>query len=244
MSSKNAPGSVHVNPNFKTAIHVNPKFIQSTVNESKPRKIHVNPNFIPKCQIVPPSAKLDAPLVCTRTKLVRNVNVPAPAGSVTKPAVEGSLKKIGLRKLVRRKVNPPAVPPVLRDRVSKFKVIRNRAHGANQPSRLIASRFRLKRVPLGLHLTPGKAVQVSKYRLRRNLKKESPNKVPRSLFIHGQRFLVTGNGNRLQRAPEEQIPTTDQPRKRIDIGGLTFVANSDKGTFERTNSHLVRNYLR
>lgn len=62
-----------------------------------------------------------------------------------------------------------------------------------------------------------------------------------ALYIRGEKFLVTGNGNRLQRAPES--PAISEPRKRLDIGGVTFVAN-DKGGFERTNSHMVRSYLR
>lgn len=68
-----------------------------------------------------------------------------------------------------------------------------------------------------------------------------------ALYIRGEKFLVTGNGNRLQRVAQSSSGSSSTEaalRKRIDVGGVTFVANDEKGTFERTNSHLVRSYLR
>lgn len=63
-----------------------------------------------------------------------------------------------------------------------------------------------------------------------------------TLYIRGEPFLVTGNGNCLQRARDSTTRSVEIG-KRIDIGGCTFVAN-EKGSFERTNSHVVRSYIR
>lgn len=71
---------------------------------------------------------------------------------------------------------------------------------------------------------------------------ESNSRGGNTLYIRGEKFLVTGNGNRLQRSTDSD-KNTAEVGKRIDIGGCTFVA-TDKGTFERTNSHVVRNYIR
>lgn len=172
-SSRNSASStsVYLNPRFKN-IHINPKFIQAPADEPRPVKIHVNPNFIPKTQVptLEPIQSLETPLLCTRTKLIRSSKPPEPVAVPVKPPHVSTLKKIGLRKLVRKTSFTAISPvPLVRDRVSKFKVVRS---GTSNPldSRptVVSSRFRLKRASNSFSdaLTPRKVI-ASKYRLRR-----------------------------------------------------------------------------
>lgn len=170
--------SVFLNPKFKN-IHINPKFIQPTSDvEARVHKIHINPNFIPKIeQNVNSPNDLEKPLLCTRSKLIRQTKTVEPRAKTSHVT---SLKKIGLRKLVRPNVaHKPGVPVPASpftpsspsssrtDRVSKFKVVRRTSvPEVDLRPKVVSSRFRLKRGSFSDVLTPRK-VSVSRYRLRR-----------------------------------------------------------------------------
>lgn len=169
--------SVFLNPKFKN-IHINPKFIQPTCDvEARVHKIHINPNFIPKIEQNKNSSNdLEKPLLCTRSKLIRQTKTVEPRAKTSHVT---SLKKIGLRKLVRPNVAHKSVVPVpaspftpgpsssRTDRVSKFKVVRRTSvPEVDLRPKVVSSRFRLKRGSFSDVLTPRK-VSVSRYRLRR-----------------------------------------------------------------------------
>ena len=61
------------------------------------------------------------------------------------------------------------------------------------------------------------------------------------LIIRGENFILDSTGTKLKRDTENEISTLKL--SRISIGGLTYKA-SQSGSFERDNSHHVRNHLR
>lgn len=176
MSRNSSATSVYLNPRFKN-IHINPKFIQGSAGEeARPNKIHINPNFIPKSDQNngfggnASKSDLEKPLVCTRNKLIRSVQTSAPVAVPVKPVHVSTLRKIGLRKLVR-KVALPATStaagplPVPGDRVGRFNVVRG--HSSDLRPKVVSTRFRLKRVASFSDVLTPKKVIASKYRLRR-----------------------------------------------------------------------------
>ena len=61
----------------------------------------------------------------------------------------------------------------------------------------------------------------------------------RLLIVKGKKFLLDRNGKSLRK-----IDTADDSfMKRIDIGGVTYVAKNNN-TYERTNGHKTRTHLR
>lgn len=63
----------------------------------------------------------------------------------------------------------------------------------------------------------------------------------RVVIIRGEKFHLDGTGKRLRKTGN--TPEKGSSIKRIDIGGLTYVAKGSHGTLERTNFHIVRNHL-
>lgn len=63
----------------------------------------------------------------------------------------------------------------------------------------------------------------------------------RVVFVRGDKFILDKGGRKLTRAKSDGAEHF--ALKRIDIGGLTYVADS-QDTFVRTNNHKTRNYLR
>lgn len=174
MSRKSSPASVYLNPRFKN-IHINPKFIQPPVDEARTHKIHVNPNFIAKSTVSGnvPKIPQETPLVCTRNKLVRSVKPATQCPTIVRPLPATTLKKIGLRKLVRKTTQTaelflPGSAHAPRDRVSKFKVVRtSTGTGGDLRPKVISTRFRLRRSSSFSDVLTPKKVIASKYRLRR-----------------------------------------------------------------------------
>lgn len=60
----------------------------------------------------------------------------------------------------------------------------------------------------------------------------------KTLFVRGEQFVLSATGNRLTRIQSGQI----SPMKRIDIGGMTYIAKS-ADTWERTDTHKARLHL-
>lgn len=65
------------------------------------------------------------------------------------------------------------------------------------------------------------------------------NQISRSVLVRGEKFIISSNGNKLIRSE----PTSLLKMKRIDVGGLTFIAKNND-IFERTNHHTTRSHLR
>lgn len=59
------------------------------------------------------------------------------------------------------------------------------------------------------------------------------------LIIRGEKFVLDSSGTKLRR----DSGGTSLKLSRIDIGGLTY-KESQSGSYERDNSHQVRNRLR
>lgn len=61
----------------------------------------------------------------------------------------------------------------------------------------------------------------------------------KKLLIRGQTFVLDRTGTKLQREHE----SGDTNLSRIDLGGLTYKKKESNGSYERDNSHQVRNHL-
>lgn len=59
------------------------------------------------------------------------------------------------------------------------------------------------------------------------------------LIIRGQKFILDSSGTKLSRDND----SGNMSLSRIDIGGLTYKKASASGSYERDNSHQVRNHL-
>lgn len=85
-------------------------------------------------------------------------------------------------------------------------------------------------------------------KLQRKTSSEAANNVPVSLEkervikVRGDRFVLDKNGKSLTRVNDNTCLDDKQLLKRIDIGGLTYVAKS-KNVFVRTDIHKARSHL-
>jgi hypothetical protein len=70
------------------------------------------------------------------------------------------------------------------------------------------------------------------------LEKTSSNAQEKLLIIRGQKFILDSSGTKLKLDSDNSSLNLS----RIDIGGVTYKA-SNKGSFERDNSHQIRNHL-
>lgn len=66
----------------------------------------------------------------------------------------------------------------------------------------------------------------------------------RAIFVRGTKYLLDKSGFNLTRVTTAKPSSTIQAKslRRIDIGGLTYVANS-KNVLVRTDTHLTRNHV-
>lgn len=67
----------------------------------------------------------------------------------------------------------------------------------------------------------------------------------RAIFVRGTKYILDKSGFNLTRATNSTTKLSSNPTKslrRIDIGGLTYVANS-KNVLVRTDTHLTRNHV-
>lgn len=75
------------------------------------------------------------------------------------------------------------------------------------------------------------------------LSTENSNALQRTLVVRGEKFLISASGTKLIRAPDTQrTRTTSSSLPRIDIGGLTYVKDSND-TYKRTDFHRSRFHL-
>lgn len=71
----------------------------------------------------------------------------------------------------------------------------------------------------------------------KKLTSSAPN--TKMLIIRGQKFVLDPSGTKLKRDNE----ASNINLSRIDIGGLTYKKKASNGSYERDNSHQVRNHL-
>lgn len=65
----------------------------------------------------------------------------------------------------------------------------------------------------------------------------------RTLIIRGERFTLDPTGKRLKKETTGSALKSRASLKRIDIGGLTYVMQSNSNTYVQTNSHKSRYHL-
>lgn len=240
-------GKIFINPNFKNPpqTHINPYFLQA---QQKPPSIYVNPAFLNKPKTL--SATEPAEIITkTRTKLIRKHTAPPQALSSvaveSKPKSSSSpLIKIGTNKLVRAsslKTKPKT------EFISRFALSRKS---------LAISSDKLKVTKVKTVTSVHKKLQLlningiiyksTATKLQRKNSNETAIKVPvnvkeRVIKVRGDRFVLDKNGKSLTRMSDTSI---DDKKlfKRIDIGGLTYVAKS-KNVFVRTDIHKTRSHL-
>lgn len=80
----------------------------------------------------------------------------------------------------------------------------------------------------------------SRKKVNKDDKNSSTDK--RSIYIRGDKFVLDKSGFSLTRVAD-QTQNNNETLRRIDIGGLTYVAKS-QNVYIRTNIHKTRNHLR
>lgn len=252
-------GKIFINPNFKNPpqTHINPNFRQSQPQAIQPSSIYVNPAFLnkkPRPQSPPEPAEI---ITKTRTKLIRKHSAPAPLSSVeskpktTPPAVQAScsspLIKIGSNKLVRASSLKPKAKTEF---ISRFALSR-KSNLSLSSDRLKVTKVKAvtKSVHKKLQLLNinGIIYKSTATKLQRKNSNESTIKVSadvnkeRVIKVRGDRFVLDKNGKSLTRINDNSMDDK-KLLKRIDIGGLTYVAKS-KNVFVRTDIHKARSHL-
>lgn len=76
----------------------------------------------------------------------------------------------------------------------------------------------------------------------RQLNRQSSASNSCSLYVRGEKFLLDPSGKKLVRASNSQSSQNAITKKRIYLGGLTYIAKSNN-TYEPTNSHNTRLHL-
>lgn len=89
-------------------------------------------------------------------------------------------------------------------------------------------------------LTPATATAQPKPLTRPNLTTSGVNTAKQLLFIRGEKFELESSGKSLRRINSDQNPFK---LRRIDIGGMTYLAKPNSQTYERTESHKTRSHL-
>lgn len=241
-------GKIFINPNFtnppQNHIFYNPNFLQQQPTPS----IYVNPAFLnkPKIQAAPAQAEI---ITKTRTKLIRKPALvlssveskpkatlppPRPSHSCTSPLI-----KIGSNKLVRASTLKPKAKTEF---ISRFALSRKSTSDKLKVTKVTKSVHK-KLQFLNIN---GIIYKSTATKLQRKNSNETTLKVPvrakeRVIKVRGDRFVLDKNGKSLTRINDSSLDDK-KLLKRIDIGGLTYVAKS-KNVFVRTDIHKARSHL-
>lgn len=247
-------GKIFINPNFKNPPnpHVNPNYFLQ--QPPQPSSIYVNPAFLnkPKAKVVPPEpAEI---ITKTRTKLIRKHTAPS---SVVLSSVESKPKpsavavtscsspliKIGSKKLVRASSLKPLKAKT--EFISRFALSRkSSAIDKLKVTKVTVAKSVHKKLQL-LNIN-GIIYKSTATKLQRKNSNEAAIKVPvkdkeRVIKVRGDRFVLDKNGKSLTRVNDTSMDD-NKLLKRIDIGGLTYMAKS-KNVFVRTDLHKTRSHL-
>ncbi|KAL5290732.1 ZC3H3 family protein [Megaselia abdita] len=251
-------GKIFINPNFKNPpqTHINPNFLQSKQPPQQPSSIYVNPAFlnknkeVPSIQEVKPAPQPAEIITKTRTKLIRKHSVPSvesKAKAVPSCSTTSSpLIKIGLNKLVRASTLRTKPRPKT-EFISRFALSR-KSNLSNDKLKVTKVKTVTKSVHKKLQLLNinGIIYKSTATKLQRKNSNEPTVisvKEERVIKVRGDRFVLDKNGKSLTRVNANDTNTDDKKLlKRIDIGGLTYVAKS-KNVFVRTDLHKTRNHL-
>lgn len=253
-------GKIFINPNFKNPpqTHINPNFLQlQPPPPIQPSSIYVNPAFLNKNKAAPDTSEI---ITKTRTKLIRKHHPPAPSlASVESkpkatpthvlPLANSPLIKIGSKKLVRASSLKPKPKTEF---ISRFALSR-KSNVSRSSDRLKV--IRVKTVTKSVHKKlqllniNGIIYKSTATKLQRKNSNESVKNTPinvnseRVIKVRGDRFVLEKNGKSLTRVDDNDTVLDDKKLlKRIDIGGLTYVAKS-RNVFVRSDIHKARSHL-
>lgn len=262
----------HINPNFlkpqvSASIHVNPSFLHKFQKEEKPKSpgkiIAVSrTKLIRESTSQPETLKpVKSPLIRVGTrKLVRasllNAKPPPIAKQITttrKIQPKRDLLNLkGKYKIDRRALSAKVTKG--KSFVSKYALSRVSAIESLTPKRVIVSNRRISKLVSGSSkdITKGTVLlningvfyKSTKNKLQKtDTQRESPkhkSSGERVLFVRGDKYILDKSGHNLTRVQQPKADTFSL--KRIDIGGLTYVAKSGN-TFIRTDIHRARTHL-
>lgn len=214
--------------------------------------VSVVPNGTPNPLIKIGNRKLiRAPLITDVTRIQRPVVLKKPLG-VT------AVSRVGKYKVDRRSPRTKERKPLRKGFVGKYALSRVAEKELLSPKRVVRTSRRVCR--LEKTLKAGKLllnINGTLYKSSRTKLEKADGKPPNSgqttkpsstqhklgervVFVRGDKFILDKGGRKLTRAKSDGAEHF--ALKRIDIGGLTYVADS-QDTFVRTNNHKTRNYL-
>lgn len=247
-------GKIFINPNFNSQVQNNDN-ITTTKMQPQPSTIYVNPAFFSqqyfKKQINP---EINAEVIAkAKTKLVRRKT------NLTKIFQDKDKKndtlklnpliKIGTKKLIRTsevQTNINCKPEF----ISRFALCRNTSSQIisklNINSQNSRTHFHKKQKILNINgiIYKSTGTQLQRKPLIEtipNIHLEAKEKV---IKVRGDRFVLDRNGKSLTRIMRSSNSDKSESLKRIDFGGLTYLAKSNKSNvFIRTDLHKARNHL-